>query len=31
MELTLNLIHPFEYDPRISAYEGLMGHPYDFN
>jgi hypothetical protein len=31
MELTLNLIRPFEYDPRISAYEGLMGHPYDFN
>jgi hypothetical protein len=31
MELTLNLIHPFEYDPRISAYEGLMGHSYDFN
>ena len=24
MKLTLNLIHPFEYDPRISAYEGLM-------
>jgi hypothetical protein len=31
MELTLNLIPPFEYDPRISSYEGLMGHPYDFN
>jgi hypothetical protein len=31
MELTLNLIHPFEYDPRILAYEGLMGHSYDFN
>jgi hypothetical protein len=30
-KLTLNLIHPFEYDPRISAYEGLIGHPYDFN
>jgi hypothetical protein len=32
MELTLNLIrHPFEYDPRISAYEGLAGRPFDFN
>jgi hypothetical protein len=31
MELTLNLIHPFEYDPRISAYQGLMGRPFDFS
>ena len=30
IELTLNMLHPFEYDPRISAYHGLFGSPFDF-
>jgi hypothetical protein len=25
IELTMNVLHPFEYDPRISAYHGLFG------
>jgi hypothetical protein len=31
IELTLNLIHPFEYDPSISAHEGLFGSRFDFS
>jgi hypothetical protein len=31
IELTLNLLHPFEYDPRISAHEGLFGSRFDFS
>jgi hypothetical protein len=30
VELTLNLLHPFEYDPAISAHHGLMGERFDF-
>ena len=30
IEMTLNVIHPFEYDPAISAYHGLFGQRYDF-
>jgi hypothetical protein len=30
MELTLNTLHPFEYDPRISACHGVFGSPFDF-
>ena len=30
IEITLNTLHPYEYDPRISAYHGLYGRKYDF-
>jgi hypothetical protein len=30
VELTLNLLHPFEYDPMISAHHGLFGTRFDF-
>ena len=30
IELTLNLVRPFDYDPSHSAYEGLMGCSYNF-
>ena len=30
IELTLNLIHPFEYDPSISAHHGLFRQRFDF-
>ena len=30
IEVTLNTLHPFEYDPRISAYHGLHGRKFDF-
>jgi hypothetical protein len=30
MEITLNMLHPFEYDPKISAYHGVFGAPFDF-
>jgi hypothetical protein len=30
IELTLNIIRPFDYDPTISAYEGIMGKAFDF-
>jgi hypothetical protein len=30
IEMTLNTIHPFEYDPTISAYHAVHGAPYDF-
>ncbi len=30
IEMTLNNIHPFEYDPAISAYHGLFGQRFDF-
>jgi hypothetical protein len=30
MELILNILHPFEYDPSISAYHGLCGATFDF-
>jgi hypothetical protein len=28
--MTLNVIHPFEYDNKISAYHGLFGERFDF-
>jgi hypothetical protein len=31
MELTLNFHHPYEYDPSLFAYEGLIGEPFDFS
>jgi hypothetical protein len=30
IEMTLNLVHPFEYDPTISAYEGVFGQTFNF-
>jgi hypothetical protein len=30
IELTLNILHPFEYDPSISAHHGLFGKRFDF-
>jgi hypothetical protein len=30
IEMTLNLAHPFEYDPMISSYEGVFGHTFNF-
>jgi hypothetical protein len=30
IEMTLNIIHPYEYDPCISAYEGVLGHTFNF-
>jgi hypothetical protein len=30
IELTLNIIRPFEYDPTVSAYEGLLKHTFNF-
>ncbi len=30
MELSLNLLHPYEYDPRISAYHCIFGSTFDF-
>jgi hypothetical protein len=30
IEMTLNVVRPFEYDPTISAYEGLVGVKYNF-
>jgi hypothetical protein len=30
IELTLNIVHPFDYDPSKSAYEGLTGRSYNF-
>jgi hypothetical protein len=29
-ELTLNLLHPFEYDPSLSAHHGLLKQRFDF-
>ncbi len=29
MKMTLNIVRPFEYDPAISAYEGLYGSSFD--
>jgi hypothetical protein len=31
IELTLNIIHPYEYDPRIFAFESDHGETHDFN
>ena len=31
VELTLNLLHPFEYDPSISAHHGLFETRFDFS
>ncbi len=28
--MTLNTMHPYEYDPQISAYHGVVGDRYDF-
>jgi hypothetical protein len=30
IEMVLNLIHPYEYDPTISAYQGVRGHTVNF-
>jgi hypothetical protein len=30
MEITLNVLHPFEYDPTLSAYHGVYGEPFNF-
>ena len=30
IEMVLNLIHPYEYDPTISAYQGVFGHTVNF-
>ena len=30
IEMTLNVMHPFEYDPSVSAYHGLLGQRFDF-
>jgi hypothetical protein len=30
VELTLNLMHPFEYDPDVSAHHGLLGERFNF-
>jgi hypothetical protein len=30
MEMTLNIVRPFEYDPAVSAYEGLYESSFDF-
>jgi hypothetical protein len=30
MELTLNILHPYEYDPQISAHHGIFGSTFDF-
>ncbi len=30
IELTLNIVKPFDYDPTKSAYEGLHGHTFNF-
>ena len=30
IELTLNVMHPFEYDPKLSAHHGLFQHRFDF-
>jgi hypothetical protein len=30
IEMALNLVYPFEYDPTISAYEGVFGHTFNF-
>ena len=31
IELTLNIMHPFEYDTTISAYHGLVGERFNFS
>jgi hypothetical protein len=30
IEMALNLLHPYEYDTKISAYEGVFGHTVNF-
>jgi hypothetical protein len=30
IELTLNILHPFEYDPTVSAHHGVFGDRFDF-
>jgi hypothetical protein len=30
IELTLNIVHPFEYNPLVSAHHGLFGDRFDF-
>ena len=30
MEITLNSVHPYEYNPKISSYEGVLEQPFDF-
>jgi hypothetical protein len=29
IEITMNVLHPYEYDPRISAYHGIFGAPFN--
>jgi hypothetical protein len=31
IELTLNIVHPFEYNPLVSAHHGLFGCRFDFS
>jgi hypothetical protein len=31
VELTMNLLHPYEYDPAISAHHGLFETRFDFD
>jgi hypothetical protein len=30
MEMSLNTLHPYEYNPKLSAYEGIYGESFDF-
>ncbi len=30
IELTLNIVHPLEYNPLVSAHHGLFGHRFNF-
>ena len=30
IEMTMNVMHPYEYDPQLSAYDGIFKHPFDF-
>ncbi len=30
IEMTMNVLHPYEYDPQLCAYEGIFKHPFDF-
>ena len=31
LNLTINLLRPFNDNPKISAYEGIHGHTFDFS
>jgi hypothetical protein len=30
IEMTMNVMHPYEYDPQLSAYDGIFKHSFDF-